>query len=1011
MKKKIFILVVFLFSLFVLVGCGEAVEGPQGPAGAKGADGKSAYEIAVENGFTGTEAQWLESLHGEDGENGFNGKNGDKGEPGADGQDAREMELFADDGGVYWRYVGESDATLLYYYTDHITVTYAKRAYNTQAEVMADFIKDMTAALNAPYEYAYEQVAAQVAVKQAELVAAQAAEAKMASAALAAYEASAKDAAAQVAYLTAVKAEFLADLTEAYGSEITAANIFATFKQDSGSKQLLGTEDGAKGAGLMAQHPELLLKWGWVFEYLGTVLKNDGTTSSHKYEFAALKANGLATPEGASFADGSWKYCNRYIVAALHNFLNGTNDQKGESGSYPQPDFSSLEKYDVAAISAAHAAGEAAAKTAAAANTTAAAEAVTAAEEAKTAAAATRDGKLISFDPSYDDLYTNLYKYLVNDTEVTLAKQAENGHASGILYNGQPTELGKKWTWLVGWLVECYKAAHNGSINDNKYVSTVYALLNPAYDGRSDATGDYRDRLVMSALYNYLVVVSAGQTEYENPSGSGSENYWNNFFPADPTTYRSLEEVARAEVYEVIEEVQIERAGVVNWKNYELMAMDDPKVAALYDAETQLVRGWLDADDEAVESIPSNHSIVLFLDVAKKVTVNLEFNGGYYLNDVAAYMKQDQDRVLALYAEFRGVEASTLKFDSYSCSGNTDFAAFAVAKLAGETDLLAFFSEVAATANVGSSIKGGMFDLSEGGDAKADDTKYGNYYIVGSFIANKQIRSDSSSWKGLNPADPLVLASYYKHILSKKLAAGTADPMPQTLANVVVVNGLPEIKHDTAGFIGWALKGDDTKALVKPEDMEDGKTYVAQFLDPAKAAEAEALLAAFLADVNAALGTSYTAQGLYDQFRAGDNDLTKTELFFMGVKAGENGLEKQGVMVGHEDVIKKHEYIFEYISQLLVQEEWKGASNHKYEQTTMKLFGINVAEGARVELNADAKKYFNRCLVVQLVNLMNHTNVDTGEEGYPSIDFTDASLWCLGLLEYKAAYDAAHPAQ
>lgn len=29
--------------------------------------GKSAYEIAVENGFAGTEAEWLESLHGKDG--------------------------------------------------------------------------------------------------------------------------------------------------------------------------------------------------------------------------------------------------------------------------------------------------------------------------------------------------------------------------------------------------------------------------------------------------------------------------------------------------------------------------------------------------------------------------------------------------------------------------------------------------------------------------------------------------------------------------------------------------------------------------------------------------------------------------------------------------------------------------------------------------------------------------------------------------------------------------------
>ena len=33
--------------------------------------GKSAYEIAVENGFVGTEAEWLESLHGKDGKAGY----------------------------------------------------------------------------------------------------------------------------------------------------------------------------------------------------------------------------------------------------------------------------------------------------------------------------------------------------------------------------------------------------------------------------------------------------------------------------------------------------------------------------------------------------------------------------------------------------------------------------------------------------------------------------------------------------------------------------------------------------------------------------------------------------------------------------------------------------------------------------------------------------------------------------------------------------------------------------
>jgi hypothetical protein len=39
-----------------------------------GKDGKSAYEVALDNGFKGTEAEWLESLRGEQG---FTGEKGD----------------------------------------------------------------------------------------------------------------------------------------------------------------------------------------------------------------------------------------------------------------------------------------------------------------------------------------------------------------------------------------------------------------------------------------------------------------------------------------------------------------------------------------------------------------------------------------------------------------------------------------------------------------------------------------------------------------------------------------------------------------------------------------------------------------------------------------------------------------------------------------------------------------------------------------------------------------------
>ena len=65
--------------------------------GTQGPPGKSAYEIAVENGFQGTEQEWLASLvgpqgpqgpqgpRGPQGEQGPKGDKGDKGDKGEDG--------------------------------------------------------------------------------------------------------------------------------------------------------------------------------------------------------------------------------------------------------------------------------------------------------------------------------------------------------------------------------------------------------------------------------------------------------------------------------------------------------------------------------------------------------------------------------------------------------------------------------------------------------------------------------------------------------------------------------------------------------------------------------------------------------------------------------------------------------------------------------------------------------------------------------------------------------------
>jgi len=59
--------------------------GGAGSPGPPGADGRSAYQVAVENGFVGSEAEWLESLEGDQGPPGADGKDGAPGDPGAPG--------------------------------------------------------------------------------------------------------------------------------------------------------------------------------------------------------------------------------------------------------------------------------------------------------------------------------------------------------------------------------------------------------------------------------------------------------------------------------------------------------------------------------------------------------------------------------------------------------------------------------------------------------------------------------------------------------------------------------------------------------------------------------------------------------------------------------------------------------------------------------------------------------------------------------------------------------------
>ncbi len=70
----------------------EGAAGEDGTDGQDGLDGKSAYEVAVENGFNGSEQDWLDSLEGAAGENGIDGADGIDGQDGADGQDGIDGE-------------------------------------------------------------------------------------------------------------------------------------------------------------------------------------------------------------------------------------------------------------------------------------------------------------------------------------------------------------------------------------------------------------------------------------------------------------------------------------------------------------------------------------------------------------------------------------------------------------------------------------------------------------------------------------------------------------------------------------------------------------------------------------------------------------------------------------------------------------------------------------------------------------------------------------------------------
>lgn len=68
----------------------QGLQGVQGVQGERGLNGKSAYEVARDNGFTGSLTEWLQSLKGQKGDRGEQGQRGDRGQKGDQGIQGRQ---------------------------------------------------------------------------------------------------------------------------------------------------------------------------------------------------------------------------------------------------------------------------------------------------------------------------------------------------------------------------------------------------------------------------------------------------------------------------------------------------------------------------------------------------------------------------------------------------------------------------------------------------------------------------------------------------------------------------------------------------------------------------------------------------------------------------------------------------------------------------------------------------------------------------------------------------------
>ncbi len=284
--------------------------------------------------------------------------------------------------------------------------------------------------------------------------------------------------------------EFLKDFNDAavkagvVAAPVAAASFYDTYKE---KFMVIGDDGNATTDSMAAKSPEFVAKYSWFFAWIGEQLAKEGETSgsSHKYEFKALSAYGITVPDGVSTPTGSYKYCDRYLIETLGNFVSKGNSKL--SDSYPAIDFSDSSNYN-GLVDAANAAGFAIVEEKVTLNKTDIMN-----EFLKDINAAAIKAGIITEAIEAADFYATFSGKLFNVTAVDDGAYTIEG-----LFVTD-AKLKARYAWFLEWI--------GAKMGDKKYGNTALVALGlkSANDANVvTASLDYADKTLTNSIHNFL---------------------------------------------------------------------------------------------------------------------------------------------------------------------------------------------------------------------------------------------------------------------------------------------------------------------------------------------------------------------------------------------------------------------------------------------------------------------------------------------------------------------------